>query len=183
MDNQLSPVQSKGVLDYYILSTGENPNVIFVNRNSKKVKELPKQQREQKAQEELKASKENALMIKGEDVDLGMDSYVDPNTGEITPIVEEDNKVEEVPAQENKVQDTTKAPKVKPEGTQSFADLANNLKYSLQIRKLVRNKWKDAPKKIADLEKFLRDKNVEVDAIGTSEKDVEAWIRTIEDCR
>ena len=142
-----------------------------------------KQQREQKAQEELKASKENALMIKGEDVDLGMDSYVDPNTGEITPIVEEDNKVEEVPAQENKVQDTTKAPKVKPEGTQSFADLANNLKYSLQIRKLVRNKWKDAPKKIADLEKFLRDKNVEVDAIGTSEKDVEAWIRTIEDCR
>ena len=153
-----------------------------------------KQQREQKAQEELKASKENALMIKGEDVDLGMDSYVDPNTGEITPIVaedtkhsdstsSEDNKVEEVPAQENKVQDTTKAPKVKPEGTQSFADLANNLKYSLQIRKLVRNKWNDAPKKIADLEKFLRDKNVEVDAIGTSEKDVEAWIRTIEDCR
>lgn len=210
LDNQLSPVLSKGVLDYYILSTGENPNVIFVNRNSKKVKELPKeqavelikkieemkakQQREQKAQEELKASKENAPMIKGEDVDLGMDSYVDPNTGEITPIVEEDtkpsdstssedNKVEEVPAQENKVQDTTKAPKVKPEGTQSFADLANNLKYSLQIRKLVRNKWKDAPKKIADLEKFLRDKNVEVDAIGTSEKDVEAWIRTIEDCR
>lgn len=199
LDNQLSPVQSKGVLDYYILSTGENPNVIFVNRSSKKVKELPKeqavelikkieemkakQQREQKAQEELKASKENALMIKGEDVDLGMDSYVDPNTGEITPIVEEDNKVEEVPAQENKVQDTTKAPKVKPEGTQSFADLANNLKYSLQIRKLVRNKWKDAPKKITELEKFLRDKNVEVDAIGTSEKDVEAWIRTIEDCR
>lgn len=199
LDNQLSPVQSKGVLDYYILSTGENPNVIFVNRNSKKVKELPKeqavelikkieemkakQQREQKAQEELKASKENALMIKGEDVDLGMDSYVDPNTGEITPIVEEDNKVEEVPAQENKVQDTTKAPKVKPEGTQSFADLANNLKYSLQIRKLVRNKWNDAPKKIGDLEKFLRDKNVEVEAIGTSEKDVEAWIRTIEDCR
>lgn len=210
LDNQLSPVQSKGVLDYYILSTGENPNVIFVNRNSKKVKELPKeqavelikkieemkakQQREQKAQEELKASKENAPMIKGEDVDLGMDSYVDPDTGEITPIVEEDtkpsdstssedNKVEEVPAQENKVQDTTKAPKVKPEGTQSFADLANNLKYSLQIRKLVRNKWKDAPKKIAELEKFLRDKNVEVDAIGTSETDVEAWIRTIEDCR
>lgn len=199
LDNQLSPVQSKGVLDYYILSTGENPNVIFVNRSSKKVKELPKeqavelikkieemkakQQREQKAQEELKASKENALMIKGEDVDLGMDSYVDPNTGEITPIVEEDNKVEEVPAQENKVQDTTKAPKVKPEGTQSFADLANNLKYSLQIRKLVRNKWNDAPKKIAELEKFLRDKNVEVEAIGTSEKDVEAWIRTIEDCR
>lgn len=199
LDNQLSPVQSKGVLDYYILSTGENPNVIFVNRSSKKVKELPKeqavelikkieemkakQQREQKAQEELKASKENALMIKGEGVDLGMDSYVDPNTGEITPIVEEDNKVEEVPAQENKVQDTTKAPKVKPEGTQSFADLANNLKYSLQIRKLVRNKWKDAPKKITELEKFLRDKNVEVDAIGTSENDIEAWIRTIEDCR
>lgn len=210
LDNQLSPAHSKGVLDYYILSTGENPNVISVNRNSKKVKELPKEQaldliktieemkarkqREQKAQEELEASKENAPMIKGEDVDLGMDSYVDPDTGEITPIVEkdtnpsdntfsEDSKVDEVPAQENKVQNITKTPKVKPEGTQSFADLANNIKYSLRIRKLVRNKWKDAPKKIADLEKFLRDKNVEVDAIGTSENDVEAWIKTIEDCR
>ena len=53
----------------------------------------------------------------------------------------------------------------------------------LRIMKLVRNKWKDASKKIADLEKFLREKNVEVDAIGTSENDVEAWIRTIEDCR
>lgn len=210
LDNQLSPAQSKGVLDYYILSTGENPNVISVNRNSKKVKELPKEQaldliktieemkakkqREQKAQEELKASKENAPMIKGEAVDLGMDSYVDPDTGEITPIVEEDtnpsdntsfedNKVEEVPAQENKVQDITKAPKVKPEGTQSFADLYTNRVYNRRVMKLVRNKWKDAPKKIVDLEKFLRDKNVEVDAIGTSENDVEAWIRTIEDCR
>ena len=210
LDNQLSPVESKGVMDYYILSTGENPNVISVNRNSKKVKELSKesalelikkieerkakQQREQKAQEEIKAATEKVTMIKGEDVDLGIDSYVDPNTGEITPIVEEDtkpsdntfsenNKVEEVPTQENKVQDITQTPKVKPEGTQSFADLANNLKYSLRIRKLVRNKWKDAPKKIAELEKFLRDKNVEVDAVGTSENDIEAWIRTIEDCR
>lgn len=210
LDNQLSPVQSKGVLDYYILSTDENPNVISVNRNSKKVKELPKeqalelikkieemkakQQREQKAQEELKASKENVSMIKGEDVDLGMNSYVDPDTGEITPIVEEDanpsdnissedNVTDEVPTQENKVQDNTKVQKIKPEGTQSFTDLANNVKYHLRIRSLVRNKWNDAPKKIAELEKFLRDKNVEVEAIGTSENDVEAWIRTIEDCR
>lgn len=210
LDNQLSPVQSKGVLDYYILSTGENPNVISVNRNSKKVKELPEEQaldliktieemkarkqREQKAQEELKTSKENAPMIKGEAVDLGMDSYVDPNTGEITPIVEEDtnpsdntssedSKVKEVPAQKDKVQDITKAPKVKPEGTQSFADLYTNRIYNRRVMKLVRNKWNDAPKKIADLEKFLRDKSVEVDAIGTSENDVEAWIRTIEDCR
>lgn len=210
LDNQLSPVQSKGVLDYYILSTDENPNVISVNRNSKKIKEVPKeqalelikkieemkakQQREQKAQEELKASKENVSMIKGEDVDLGMNSYVDPDTGEITPIVEEDidisnntssedNVTDEVPTQENKVQDNTKVQKIKPEGTQSFTDLANNVKYHLRIRSLVRNKWNDAPKKIAELEKFLRDKNVEVEAIGTSEKDVEAWIRTIEDCR
>lgn len=210
LDNQLSPVLSKGILDYYILSTGENPNVISVNRNSKKVKELPKeeaielikkieemkanQQRELKAQKEIEATMENVIKVKGEIVDLGMDSIVDPNTGEITPIVEEDSNpsdntsseddmVNEVPTQENKGQDIVKTSKIKPEGTQSFADLANNLKYSLRIRKLVRNKWNDAPKKIPDLEKFLRDKNVEVDAIGTSENDIEAWIRTIEDCR
>lgn len=210
LDNQLSPIQSNGVLDYYILNTGENPNVISINRNSKKVKELPKkhalefikkteeknakQQRERKAQEEIKSSMENIPMIKEEDVDLGMDSYVDSDTGEIIPIVEEDTNssdntspkddvVNEVPAQKDKVQDNTKAPKVKPEGTQSFADLYTNRVYNRRVMKLVRNKWKDAPKKITDLEKFLREKNVEVDAIGTSENDVEAWIRTIEDCR
>lgn len=210
LDNQLSPVQSKGVLDYYILSTGENPNVISVNRNSKKVKELQKeqalelikkieemkakQQREQKAQEEIKASIENIPMANGGDVDLGIDSYIDPNTGEITPVIEENTEVidstsskdvvvDEVPIQENKVPNITKVIKVKPEGTQSFADLYTNRGYNRRIMKLVRNKWKDTPKKIAELEKFLRDKNVEVDAIGTSENDVEAWIRTIEDCR
>lgn len=210
LDNQLSPVQSKGVLDYYILSTGENPNVISVNRNSKKVKELQKeqalelikkieemkakQQREQKAQEEIKASIKNIPMANDGDVDLGIDSYIDPNTGEITPIIEENTEVidstsskdvvvDEVPIQENKVPNITKVIKVKPEGTQSFADLYTNRGYNRRIMKLVRNKWKDAPKKIADLEKFLRDKDVEVNAIGTSENDVEAWIRTIEDCR
>ena len=51
------------------------------------------------------------------------------------------------------------------------------------IIKLVKGKWKDAPVAPAQLEKFLKDRNVEVDSIGTSEKDIDAWMKTIEDCR
>ena len=211
LDNQLSPSMTKGVWDYFILSEGENPRAIKVNRNTKEVKESSEEQareliekinekeskklREQKAQEVIKE------VSKAEDVDLGEDSLsVDPNTGELiqadtqsTPSVTEES------TDEKKVSSSTEKTSNKDDythtsseslnsdehkaATQKFSDLIKDKKYMLRVMKLVRNKWKDAPKKIADLEKFLRDKNVEVDAIGTSEKDIEAWIRTIEDCR
>ena len=48
---------------------------------------------------------------------------------------------------------------------------------------LVKEKWPDAPKGLNDIERFLREKNVEVDNIGASDTDIETWIKTIEDCR
>lgn len=211
LDNQLSPSMTKGVWDYFILNEGENPRAIKVNRNTKEVKESSEEQvreliekinkeeskklREQKAEEVIKK------VGKAEEVDLGEDTLsVDPDTGELvqantqstSPIIKES-------ADEKKVSSTIEKTSNKDDythtsseslnsdehkaATQKFSDLIKDKKYMLRVMKLVRNKWKDAPKKIAELEKFLRDKNVEVDAIGTSEKDVEAWIRTIEDCR
>ncbi len=211
LDNQLSPFMTKGVWDYFILSEGENPRAIKVNRNTKEVKESSEEQareliekineeeskklREQKAQEVIKE------VGKAEEVDLGEDTLsVDPNTGEL---VQADNQssstITEESADEKKVSPTTEKTSNKDDythtsseslnsdehkaATQKFSDLIKDKKYMLRVMKLVRNKWKNAPKKIVDLEKFLRDKNVEVDAIGTSENDVEAWVRTIEDCR
>ncbi len=211
LDNQLSPSMTQGVWDYFILSEGENPRAIKVNRNTKEVKESSEEQareliekinekeskklREQKAQEVIKE------VDKAEEVDLGESTLsVDPDTGELIQADTQNssNNTEESTGK------TISSPTTEKVGnkddythtssellnsdehkaaTQKFSDLIKDKKYMLRVMKLVRSKWKDAPKKISDLEKFLRDKNVEVDAIGTSEKDVEAWIKTIEDCR
>ena len=211
LDNQLSPSMTQGVWDYFILSEGENPRVIKVNRNTKEVKESSEEQareliekinekeskklREQKAEEVIKE------VGKAEEVDLGEDTLsVDPNTGELvqadtqstSPITEESTDEKKTSPTIEKTSNKDDYTHTSSESlnsdehkaaTQKFSDLIKDKKYMLRVMKLVRNKWKDAPKKIANLEKFLRDKNVEVDAIGTSENDVEAWIRTIEDCR
>ena len=211
LDNQLSPSMTQGVWDYFILSEGENPRAIKVNRNTKEVKESSEEQareliekinekeakkiREQKAQEVIKE------VGKAEEVDLGEDTLtVDQETGELIqagtqstfPITEESTDEKNTSPTTEKISNKDNYTHTSSESlnseehkaaTQKFSDLIKDKKYMLRVMKLVRNKWKDAPKKIADLEKFLRDKNVEVDAIGTSENDVEAWVRTIEDCR
>lgn len=211
LDNQLSPSMTKGVWEYFILSEGENPKAIKVNRNTKEVKESSEDQakeliekineekskklREQKAQEAI------TEVGKAEDVDLGEDTLtVDPETGELVQAdTQSTSSITEESTDKKEASPTTEKTSNKDDythtsseslnsdehkaATQKFSDLIKDKKYMLRVMKLVRNKWKDAPKKIADLEKFLRDKNVEVDAIGTSENDIEAWIKTIEDCR
>ena len=62
-------------------------------------------------------------------------------------------------------------------------DLVKSKAYRVRVITTIKNKWPQAPTKITELEQFLRDKNIEVDAIGTSEADVQAWIKTLEDCR
>lgn len=211
LDNQLSPSMTKGVWEYFILSEGENPKAIKVNRNTKEVRkssedqakeliekineEKSKKLREQKAQEAI------TEVGKAEDVDLGEDALtVDPETGELVQAdTQSTSSITEESTDKKEASPTTEKTSNKDDythtsseslnsdehkaATQKFSDLIKDKKYMLRVMKLVRNKWKDAPKKIADLEKFLRDKNVEVDAIGTSENDIEAWIKTIEDCR
>lgn len=210
LDNQLSPSMTKGVWDYFILSEGENPRAIKVNRNTKEVKESSEEQakeliekineEESKKRREQKAEEVIKEVGKAKEVDLGEDALsVDPNTGELiqadtqstSPITEESTD-EKTPLTKEKTSNKDDYTHTSSESlnsdehkaaTQKFSDIIKDKKYMLRVMKLVRNKWKDAPKKIADLEKFLRDKNVEVDAIGTSENDIEAWTKTIEDCR
>lgn len=211
IDNQLSPIKSEGVWEYFILKEGEHPEAIKVNRNTKEVKEVSeektkeiiskieeekaKKQREVEAQKQLKT-----LSLQDVDMNLTDDSkpielMMDPETGEM--IVE--NTADNTPAdkttttKEEKKVETKKESEGKKDGkriavtdtssTQTFAELYGRKTYRMNILKLVKGKWKDAPSIPAQLEKFLRDKNVEVDSIGTSKEDIDAWMKTIEDCR
>lgn len=67
--------------------------------------------------------------------------------------------------------------------TESFKKIYQNPLKQDKIYSIVQKKWKDAPTKYEDLAEFLKSKNVEVNAIGTSQEDFEAWLKTIEDCR
>lgn len=210
VDNQLTPIKSEGVWEYFILKEGEHPEAIKVNRNTKEVKEVSEEKakkiiskiEEEKAKKQREAEAQKQLkIINSEDVDVignsdNADLMMDPNTGEMVV----DNTIDEtsVPKEENK--NENKKEEVKKESksdknnkktkssdnttsTQTFAELISNKKHRINIIKLVKGKWKDAPVVPAQLEKFLRDKDVEVDSIGTSKKDIDAWMKTIEDCR
>ena len=234
IDGQLVPIVDKGVWDYYALSTGENPEVIKVDRNTKKVKELSKEEakgiieevakKKEAEMREEEAKKKNEALIKEskgkeENVDLGLDDTnlkIDPETGEM--VQEEPSSsdtIPSVPVEEDSSSTTPSTDSTKTEpvedhktkeeagerssirhkslegnpgehntgATQKFTDLIRNKTYTKRIITLVRSKWKDAPTKPSEMATFLKSKNVEVDNIGTTKEDIEAWIKTIEDCR
>ena len=110
------------------------------------------------------------------------------NTVDETPVVKEEKKTEEKTEEVKRESEEKKESKMTLIGensssTQTFAELYGKKAYRMNILKLIKGKWKDAPTIPAQLEKFLRDKDVEVDSIGTSRDDIDAWMKTIEDCR
>lgn len=212
IDNQLSPIKSEGVWEYFILKEGEHPEAIKVNRNTKVVKEVSedtikeiiqkieeetaKKQRDTEAQKQLKT-----LSLHDVEMDLTEDSettefMMDPETGEMIAVntVDEtlttkeekkaEEKTEEVKRESEEKKEDKRIPITKDaSSTQTFAELYGKKIYRMSILKLIKGKWKEAPSVPAQLEKFLRDKDVEVDSIGTSKDDIDAWMKTIEDCR
>lgn len=212
IDNQLSPIKSEGVWEYFILKEGEHPEAIKVNRNTKVVKEVSedtikeiiqkieeetaKKQRDTEAQKQLKT-----LSLHDVEMDFTGNSgttefMIDPETGEMvavntvdeTPTTKEEKKTEEKTEEVKKESEEKKEDKRIPitkdaSSTQTFAELYGKKIYRMSILKLIKGKWKEAPSVPAQLEKFLRDKDVEVDSIGTSKDDIDAWMKTIENCR
>ena len=128
---------------------------------------------------------------------------VDEETGELIPIAEAQQKQAELEEKEKKKgeveapaeqqgqnQDSFTHRSVESleatEGkaaTQKFSDLIKDRKYMMPIYQIIKNKWSEAPSKIDELTQFLNQKGVNVDMIGTSEADIDAWIRTLRDCR
>lgn len=165
--------------------------------NEKKAKE----QREKDAQKSITSEDKAKLNEESvESVDLGVDNFeVDPKTGEIFQAsgktenikgIKEESSEDTSPTKERTSpkdihNETLESPNIEEHKmpTQKFTDLIKNKDYKIRIRKLLVSKWKDIPKNVSEMEKFLRNKNIEVDAIGTTKEDIEAWIRTVEDCR
>lgn len=212
IDNQLSPIKSEGVWEYFILKEGEHPEAIKVNRNTKEVKnvseekatEIIKEIKEKEAKKQREAEAQKQLkVINLQDVDMNftddsksMKLVINPETGEMVAVntIDETSTTKEEKKTEEKTEEVKKESEEKNEGkripvaksassTQTFAELYGKKAYRMNILKLIKGKWKDAPSVPAQLEKFLRDKDVEVDSIGTSKDDIEAWMKTIEDCR
>lgn len=217
VDNQLVPVAKDKGWNYYILSTGEHPEVIKVRENTYEVKEateeqakqliekVTKEEAEKQRDEAAKATMEKALAegtAKTTDVlSAEGESMLDPTTGDlIIPGAEETQA--ETPTEEGtgkKEKGSTHGTKQPTDiqhtsvdnintggenkSTQKFSTLYKDRTYFSKIRSIIKNKWKDAPGKVTELEEFLRKKDIEVDHIGTSKEDIEAWIHTLEDCR
>lgn len=210
VDRGLVPAKSEGVWKYYIMSEGEHPEVVKLNENNKEVRDVPEEQakkiieeyrkqREAKAKEKAvedalkEAEKQGKLEA---EVPVEMDDSgitIDPNTGEA--IQEETKeaapKEEDSRPEEGSVDQEVKQADVKHidinatehKATQRFSDLIKNPKYSFRILKIARDKWKDAPKDFSQLGTFLKGKGVNMDNIGTTEKDIESWMKTLEDCK
>ena len=212
IDNQLSPIKNEGVWEYFILKEGEHPEAIKVNRNTKEVKNVSeekateiikeikekeaKKQREAEAQKQLKVMNLQDVDMNFTDDSKSMKLVINPETGEMVAVntIDETSTTKEEKKTEEKTEEVKKESEEKNEGkripvaksassTQTFAELYGKKAYRMNILKLIKGKWKDAPFVPAQLEKFLRDKDVEVDSIGTSKDDIEAWMKTIEDCR
>lgn len=215
LDNQLIPEKKDGVWEYYIMSSGEHPEVIKVHKNTKEVvvaseqqakefvekviKEKEEKAREEKAKEAMEeALKNKEASVKNVPLEDGL--QINPETGEleVPPAAKDskdiDNTDKGTPAENTDYQPTpakdithTSTHEIKEgnkKGTQTFSEVLKNKSYKARLMQLMKSKFKGTlPKKVTEWENFLRDKDIEVDSIGTTDKDIEAWIKTIENCR
>lgn len=224
LDGGLAAVKSEGVWNFFILSEGEHPEVVKINRNSKEVKEIPEKEAKElikefneeverkkralaagKTLEEIEAQEKK--LAKSKDVDLGDgDLSIDPTTGELgdngtsntetgkdtTPPKDLGTGGKDTPSvdlgksttgTDNTQSGEGNSGKGNNTNTQRATDIASSKKYRKRIKKLVKDKFKTIFNSNTELEKLLKEHDIEIDNIGTSEKDIEAWIKTIEDCR
>ena len=219
LDKQLIPTKSEGVWNYFILESGENPQAVKINKNSKEVRELSReetkkiieeaiQKKEKERREKLaEQSLKDIESIQEEtpvNLNLEEDVTIDPETGEvITPEPSSENKelsleVENTENTQESSSENTSEESVSPQVreilpsnhsaqdhpiTQNFTTLMKNKTYRSRILLLVKKKWPQAGSKLSDIEKALAAHGIETNTIGTSKKAIEAWIKTIEDCR
>lgn len=62
------------------------------------------------------------------------------------------------------------------ERTRSFSELLKSRKYRKRIIEPLTQLYPEHPNKISELALFLKEKGLEVDAIGTSEREIDEWI-------
>lgn len=201
VEGNYEATKKDGIWEYYILSEGENLEVVKVNKNTKEVVKATDAQAEAFREEFLKKAEAEARETAAiealnhptnlEDVTLDEDGMlVIPTEPTTEPIGGKEASSTESPTKQKEGEGNVKTParrsvpdSTQSSVTQSFETLYKKPKQRIQIHTLVKKKWKDAPKKGKELAEYLRKKNIEVDTIGTSEEDIQAWMKTIEECR
>lgn len=162
---------------------------------------------EKDKQDKERAEAAEQSLKSAEDVDLGEESsmVIDENTGMLVMPTDSRSQASEEAQQEEKekkggeketpaVQQNTETDMLHRSGaqlgntdssatTQTFNTLARSKRWRKQVREVLKTKWPDAPSNMVELEKFLKKKDVEVNAIGTSDADVNTWLETIKECR
>ena len=167
-------------------------------------------EREAAAQRAMKESLQGGAR-NTEDVNLGIEETQGEEAVESqqNPVEEEQQspeekeKKEEAPAEQQKhnrdyYADKSVEGRTKYQATSATQDvetLTKNRKYKYDIFKLLSDKWEDSPVKVdengvitksasrAEIREFLKNKGIEVDAIGTSEADIQSWMKIIRECR
>jgi hypothetical protein len=211
-DAKLKPAKSDKDNEYFILSSGEVPEVVKRSRKSATIEKLA----DDKAQTFVQDIEKEIEYRKKEEAAMdALDSLV-LNSGEGMTITEEGDlgftsnpeviPSEFTPTEELELPGETESkelvnPQVLPTATPSvstykatspmvsFSTISKSsqkvdgIRVSKLIRDTIFGKWKNAPKKVEEMIKFLKAKNVEVDAIGTSDTDIKAWLDTITNCR
>lgn len=205
----IEPAATEGSWRTYILGSKEAPEVIKVNKNTFEVEKFSDEEArsimdrlEKEAAD--KAREENAKQTLAEqnniqDVPLQETFVLDAESGEFVP----ENSQKKSQIEEKRGEEKGKVTKASTEkqednlykseaellgrgkevSSQTFDTLAKSKEHRKEIREIIKNKWPDAPNTPEGLTEFLRKKNIEVDSIGTSQEDVDAWIKTLTECR
>lgn len=178
-------------------------NVVSEEQAKKIVKKIAEEKEAKEREEAAKKAIEDADRVMRENANRALENgemslseewVVDPNTGELVPasvletpvnaeLQEKEKKGEgesSVQQQDNNINRVNVEGSRGKEGTQTFSQLAKSKKHRKEITQMVKNKWPEAPNALVELEGFLRDKGIEVDAIGTTDEDVQAWINHVE---
>ena len=168
--------------------------------------EAAKKQLEQTEEERVRGAEQQSVS----DVDLGDEAAMISQQTEQENSVEENSekekkeKEEEAPAEPqrhdrdyyaDKNVEGRQGYKATTDTTQTFEELTRDRGWKYKIFQLLSDKFEDSPIKMDDkgkivksakrdvLTQFLKEKKIEVDAIGTSKADIDAWLKTIEECR
>lgn len=199
IEGNYEAMKKDGIWEYYIVSEGEHPEVIKINKNTKEAVKTNDEQAKAFVEEFLKKAEDEAREIAAIEAlnhPINLEGVSLDDEGMLIiptePPIEgaEEAPATEAPAEKEEVKEETKAPtkSVKPSvakssTTQSFETLYRSPKQMTAIISLIKSKWKDAPTKSKEAAEYLRKKGIEVDAIGTTQADIDAWIKTIKDCR
>ena len=209
-ENGLLPVKSEDAWDYYILESGEKPEVIGRNERQKKTKVLDKEsadklikeveakkaaeERRQNMQEEAQVPEQTDNWEEVELTGTENDRTVPANDNasafdEQAPTVEERKK--ESTASVVSTDNSSISPKEVPfkSPVQSFSKTMRGsgrdiLLDAIMAKAKADATWADVPtNSVRELEKYLRSKGVNLESIPTDRNELDAWVHREIVCR